>query len=198
MKLKESVQTGNSLRLAQEITARDRIGPIGKVTVTQITTRYGIVEDEHICLSKNLVLSLGREHLAEQLVGDSTKTIAWLALGTDKTTVPAPILTETDLSAEVYRVAYSFPADSSYPAVGIVKISRTVTGDEFSTATIIREGGMVLSDGTAAQDSGTLFNRVIFIDDNIPIGLVNAGLVFQPTNASGVAINNRIEFEIIF
>lgn len=195
------MQTGECVNLnehpfvARNAMVKERSGVVGVVTATQITTQYGNEIGREPSRRFNLVVNGGRNNLARLLGGDSELYIAYLALGDSKNT--APILTDTALENEVKRIAF-VPTDKSYPSTGSVLFSRTITGDEFNSVTVIRDGGLVLSDGTITLNTGTLFNRVIFVDDNPLVGLTNAGLIFQPTNQSGVAINNKIEFEILF
>lgn len=191
----ESVHCDDMPQIMRNVIVRERSVVVGAVTTTRITTLYGVEIGRDQSKRFNLVVNGGRNNLARLLGGDSSLYIAYLALGDAKNS--APILTNSALEHEVKRIAYS-GADKSYPTTGSVLFSRTVTGDEFVSTAVIREGGLVLSDGTPALNTGTLFNRVIFVDDNPMIGLTDAGLIFQPTNASGVAINNKIEFEILF
>lgn len=196
MNLKENIETCDSPAIAREVVVKDSLEVIGKVTVTKIITRYGEVVSKDVLRILNLVVNGGRNTIAQLLGGDSSLFLAYLALGDSKTS--SPVLTNTTLENEVKRITYDQGTDKTYPETGSIKMSRTINGDDFGATTVIREGGMVFSDGSASVDTGTLFNRVIFVDDDPTIGLVNAGLVFQPTNASGVAINNKIEFEILF
>lgn len=195
------MQTGECINLndypsvSRSAFVREQSRVVGVVTATQITTQNGKEISRDQSKRFNLVVNGGRNNLARLLGGDSMLYIAYLALGDAKNS--APILTNSVLENEVKRIAFT-PADKSYPSTGSVLFSRTITGDEFASITVIREGGLVLSDGTIVLNTGTLFNRVIFVDDNPLVGLTNAGLIFQPTNASGVAINNKIEFEILF
>lgn len=191
----ESVSCNDMPLITRSVVAREKSKVVGVVTTTRITTFHGVEIGRELSKRFNLVVNGGRNNLARLLGGDSSLYIAYLALGDSKDS--APILTDTALENEVKRIAYS-GADKSYPTTGSVLFSRTVTGDEFASTAVVREGGLVLSNGTSALNTGTLFNRVIFVDDNVSIGLTNAGLIFQPTNASGVAINNKIEFEILF
>lgn len=196
MRKADRVSTGDTHRTYRNVEILERPKVVGVVNVEEITTQYGeIISHRHIC-RHNLVINTGRNNLARLLGGDSTKYIAYLALGSLKTNVPA--LTNTLLENEVKRITYTPGTDKSYPATGSVLFTRTVAGDEFVVTAVIREGGLFLSDGTSAVNTGTMFNRVIFVDDNPDVGLTNAGLIFQPTNASGVAIGNKIEFEILF
>lgn len=196
MNFNENIETCDLSAIGRIAAAKETLKVIGRVTVTQIVTEWGRIVSEHILLRKNLVVNGGRDTIARLLGGDSSLFLAYLALGDSKT--GTPILTNTTLENEVKRIAYDQGADKTYPATGSIKMSRTVNGDDFGATTVIREGGMVFSDGSVTINTGTLFNRVIFVDDDPTIGLVNAGLIFQPTNASGVAINNRIDFEVLF
>jgi len=196
MRMKDRVLSGDDPRIYRNIEVLESPKVVGMVSVEEITTQFGeIIFNRHVC-RHNLVVNTGRNNLARLLGGDSTKYVAYLALGDSKTNVPA--LTDTLLENEVKRITYTPGTDKSYPSTGSVLFSRTVGGDEFVSTTVIREGGLFLSDGSSAVDTGTMFNRVIFVDDNPAVGLTNAGLIFQPTNASGVAISNKIEFEILF
>lgn len=195
MQTGECVDFGEQPSISRCVVAKERSKVVGVVTTVQITTQYGVEINRGESRRFNLVVNSGRNNLARLLGGDSSLSVAYLALGDSKTSAPA--LTDAALENEVKRVAFA-SGDKTYPSTGSVLFSRTVTGDEFSDVTVVREGGLVLSDGSITLDTGTLFNRVVFVDDNALVGLVNAGLIFQPTNASGVAINNKIEFEILF
>lgn len=196
MRMKDRISSGDAPRVCRNIEILESPKVIGVVNVEEITTQHGkVISCRHIC-KHNLVVDSGRNNLARLLGGDSTKYIAYLALGDSKVNVPA--LADTLLESEVKRITYTPGTDKSYPSTGSVLFSRTVAGDEFVSTTVIREGGLFLSDGSSAVNTGTMFNRVIFVDDNPGVGLTNAGLIFQPTNSSGVAIGNKIEFEILF
>lgn len=196
MRMKDGVPCGDTPRVCRNIKILENPKVVGVVSVEEITTQYGkVVSSRHIC-KHNLVVNTGRNNLAQLLGGDSALYIAYLALGDSKTS--APVLANTLLESEVKRITYTPGTDKSYPATGSVLFSRTIGGDEFVSTAVIREGGLFLSDGSATVNTGTMFNRVIFVDDNVGVGLTNAGLIFQPTNGSGVAIGNKIEFEILF
>lgn len=196
MRIGDCAVAGDSPRIYRNIEVIEKPKVVGRVSVEEITTRYGEVVSRKNIFQRNLVVNDGRNNLARLLGGDSTKYIAYLGLGDDKTNAPA--LTDIRLGNEVKRITYTPGTDKSYPSTGSVLFSRTVAGDEFVSTAVIREGALFLSDGSSSVNTGTMFNRVIFVDDNPAVGLTNAGLIFQPTNASGVAIGNKIEFEILF
>lgn len=110
--------------------------------------RYYLTQQYQI---ENLTTTVGRSVLAQRLGGDTTYTgsIAYTALGTDNT---APAVGNTTLGTETYRKAVSSGIDSN----NIAYIETFYTAAEVN-GTFEEYGNFI--DGSAAADSGELFNR---------------------------------------
>ena len=172
----------------------DRLGIIGNVTITEIVTLYDEIVHTSVSTKKNIVVGNGRQVIAELLTGNTDKYIKYIALGDTKDSLAS--YDDASLNREIKRFLIVPGSDITYPSTGVLKFSRLISGNEFATTTVGREAGLFFSDGSIVFNSGTLFNRVILVDDNPP-DLVNAGITFQPMNEYGVSVGRKIEFEIV-
>ena len=116
--------------------------------LVQLTNNVGnIVQEQHI---KNLVVTSGKELVANRLKENTEPAIGWIAVGTDGTAASAG---QTTLVAEVSRVAVS---------------SATVTSNSVAYVATLPAGtgtGTLLEAGLFnAASLGTMFSRTASIN----------------------------------
>ena len=116
--------------------------------LVQLTNNVGnIVQEQHI---KNLVVTSGKELVANRLKENTKPAIGWIAVGTDGTAASAG---QTTLVAEVSRVAVS---------------SATVTSNSVAYVATLPAGtgtGTLLEAGLFnAASLGTMFSRTASIN----------------------------------
>lgn len=116
-----------------------------------------------------LVPDVGRNVMADILIGDSTTTIDKMGVGTGST---SPSASDTSLDNQVYRASSS---DSS------VTIARTQNTGEFE-ATITVNGGTEVAAGTDITEFGVFTaNDVLVYRDTISALTVQAGETVSQT-----------------
>lgn len=161
----------------------------GLVTITEVIIDNNRLFFGDIIQKRNIVVGTGRALITRMLTGLDNLYLKYIALGDLKNS--APSITDFKLEREIKRILINQNVDVTFPTQGSLKFVKIISGDEFPSTTTIKDGGLVFSDGTIAFNSGTLFNRVAFIDND-----PETGITFQPTNEYGVSIGKKIEFEI--
>jgi len=98
----------------------------------------------------NLVVNGGRNRFAQLMIGQSTRPITHIAVGTDDTAVQA---TDTSLGSEVYRDDVT-ALDN--PSTGTLKVRLFISSTNANGNTL-REAGLY-----DLKNAGTLLARVVF------------------------------------
>lgn len=111
--------------------------------------------EETIDVVENMVVTAGKDMIAAALIGQSNKSITYLAAGTNST---APALGNTQLGSELGRKLISTREISS------LANNTAVYTTFFNTSEIngsLQEFGLFGGDATATANSGTLFARTL-------------------------------------
>ena len=131
---------------------RDEIGlPEGRVLLLLQNTITGkVIEEEY----KNLFVTVGRNAVANRLIGQDKGQITYCALGTGTN---APAAGNTTLQTEVFR---KLIATREISSVGNNIASFTTFYNTGEANATLREAALFGDAATATADSGTLFARV--------------------------------------
>ena len=118
--------------------------------LVQLTNNVGnIVQEQHI---KNLVVTSGKELVANRLKENTKPAIGWIAVGTDGTAASAG---QTTLVAEVSRVAVS---SATVTSNSVAYVATLPAGTGTGTGTLL-EAGLF-----NAASLGTMFSRTASIN----------------------------------
>lgn len=100
----------------------------------------------------NMVTTVGKEMIAQGLVGQTGKEITYIAVGTDST---APALGDTTLGTEIARKQISVREVTNNTATFTVYFNTSEANGS------LEEFGLFGDDATATADSGVLFARAL-------------------------------------
>ncbi len=142
----------------------ENVTAVGELTIS-VYGPDGALKEQHDL--KNLVVTVGKNHIAARLVGTPT-AMGWIAIGSGST---APAAGDTALGAEIVRQAVGSANSASNVATFSITYAAGVGTGAISEAGIFN-----------AASAGTMLSRVTF-------GVVNKGAADTMTITWTITIN---------